>query len=90
MNPADFPESNCIFSYPKDEVNVGELGAFAQEIIGGPFDGTVQIVVAWQPTLEEIEEIKSGKPVFIACLGHLPPHYVCTDFGTAVRAGEPR
>ncbi len=85
MNPTNFPEANAVFGTPKDLApsQCRAIPAFRGTVDGGSVDGLVFVVVAWQPTPEEIEDIKNGKPVFISMVGGLAPHYLTTDFFAA-------
>lgn len=85
MTPAPFPESNAVFRRPPDmhEQQCQDVGAYWGEIQGGSLDGQRVVVVAWQPSPEEIAAIQAGKPVFLSTIGGLPPHFLSTDFHTA-------
>ncbi len=85
MKPTDFPESNIVFGPPAgmDESQVFSTPAFAGKIHGGNLDGSSVSVVAWQPSPEEIEQIKNGAPIFLTVLGCLPPHFLSLSFKEA-------
>jgi len=85
MIPTDFPESNCVFSAPHDmdESQVVSIPACTGKVNGGNLDGAQFVVVAWKPTPEEIEQIKSGAPIFLSMLGGLAPHFITTDIRQA-------
>jgi len=54
--------------------------------IPGPssIEGQPIVVTAWTPTLQEIEDLVSGKPVYLTLLAKsLPPHVLTTDFHKA-------
>lgn len=85
MNPVNFPESNARFGPPSDltEEQCKTIFAFMSEVTGGSVDGANMVVTAWKPTPEELEELNAGNPVFLSCLGGLPPHYLTTNFQNA-------
>ena len=87
MNPADFPEANVSFGTPADmtKEQVAPIRGFVGQFTGGCVDGAPIFVSCWQPTPAEIEEIKTGKPIFISFmhLGGLPPHYPSLSFEEA-------
>lgn len=90
MTPVDPPEYNTTFGAPDgmSEAQVQTIRAFAGEIPrGGALDGALFVVVAWKPTLEELEALNGGGLVYISCLGGLPPHFLTTDF-EAARYGQ--
>lgn len=86
MTPVHFPESNARFGPPSDlaESQCMTIHAYHGKISGGSVDGATVVVTAWKPSPEEIEKISKGSPIFISCLGGLPPHFLTTDFDTAV------
>lgn len=86
MTPAAFPESNRVFRAPSNvhESSCHEIQANVVEIVGGAFDGVPLVTVAWMPTAEELAELNAGNPVFLSCIGGLPPHYLTTSFSKAV------
>jgi hypothetical protein len=87
MTPVKFPQSNCTFGAPPDLDGSQCLAVQAYQgiISGGSLDGSPLVVVAWKPTDEEKAAIVAGRPIFLACIGGLPPHYLTTDFQTALR-----
>lgn len=87
MNSTTFPEANCAFSAPDDlnEKQCMTIPAFAGQVESGSCDGARQVIVAWQPTPEELTALNAGAPVFLAVLGGLPPHYLTTSFEEARR-----
>lgn len=80
MNPCDFPEANCSFKAPSDMdgSQCGTISAFRGTIGGGNIDGAEVVVVAWKPTEQELEDSNNGQPVFLLCVGGLPPHSMTT------------
>ncbi len=85
MSPIDFPESNHRFGPPKgmDESQVKTIPAFVAEVQRGNLAGVQTVVVAWQPTPAEIEQIKNGAPIFLSMIGGLLPHFLSTSFKEA-------
>ena len=85
MNPASFPESNRTFGPPGDlsESQCMSIRAYIGVIERGSLEGAHVVVTAWQPTPEEIELIKEGKPIFISFIGGLPPHFPTMSFHAA-------
>lgn len=81
MSPVNFPESNCRFGPPPgyDEEQVQTVPAFVGKILMGPVDGAEAIVVAWQPSPEDVQKITDGSPVYLICLGGLPPHSLAVE-----------
>jgi hypothetical protein len=86
MTPISFPEANCNYGPPPDlaDSQCDTVKGYVGTIKGGSLDGSTIVVTAWQPTEEERFAILSGKPIFLACIGGLPPHYLATDFQTAL------
>ena len=86
MNAINFPEANKNLGAPTglDESQVKTIPAFFGQITGGNLDGLNMIVVAWKPSLREIEELKNGGSVFLTVIGGLPPHFISTSFKEAV------
>lgn len=86
MTSTDFPESNKKFCAPADmdSNQVETIHAHVTEIKRGSCDGVPIVVTAWQPSQQEIQEIMHGAPVFLTCLGSLPPHFLTTRFEQAV------
>ncbi len=85
MTPVKFPECNCQFRPPPDldESQCMTIDAFNGQVQGGSLDGVRVIVVAWKPTEAEIEQIKSGDPIYISFVGGLPPHFPAMTFNQA-------
>ena len=85
MDPVTFPESNCKFGHPPDlaESQCLTIPAYRGKIVGGSVDGSDVVVVAWQPSPEELGQLAAGKPIFISMLGGLAPHFLTTDFNAA-------
>lgn len=86
MMPVKFDEANCRFGPPSDadESQVQTIHAYRGVIERGSMEGACIVVVAWKPTPQEIERIAAGAPIFLSCLGGLPPHFLSTDFQSAI------
>lgn len=65
------------------EIHIASIRAYMGHVKGGVHDGEKLVVTAWKPNEAEIQAIKDGRPIFIAFLGGLPPHYVATNFQQA-------
>lgn len=86
MKPIQFPEANYILhANPENENSVQSLPAFITHVGGGPFDGSLLTVVAWQPSPEDIEALQQGNAVFLSFLGQVPPHSVAVSFEELVK-----
>ena len=86
MRPADFPQANTLFGSPKDlQGSCKQIHGFTQEVCGGIWDGSLQVIVAWKPSSEDIAKIVEGSPIFLATMGSLPPHRLCMDFEELIR-----
>lgn len=85
MKPVTFPEANASFKAPTDlhENQVATIMAYCGPVPGGSMDGEKIVVVAWQPTADEVAAISLGRPIFLTTLGGLPPHFLTTDFDSA-------
>ena len=92
MNPAKFPESNCVFGPPSDleESQCRSIDAFKGEVQGGSCDGCVAVVVAYKFTKEELQylmwkwEEHSEQPMlYFTMIGGLAPHYPSLSFHDA-------
>lgn len=87
MSPTQFPEANTTFGPSADleESQCFRIPAYRGEVRNpkSSVDGALICVVAWMPTNEEIEALKSGVPVYLSCLGGLPPHFLTTNFEDA-------
>lgn len=81
MTPTDFPESNVVIGPPKGmtEEQVASIHACHGQVKGGVNDGMPITIVAWKPSDWELEQLKSGHPVFIDFFGGIPPHVLTTD-----------
>jgi hypothetical protein len=85
MSPTTFPEANCCYGAPEGmaESQVMTIPAFTHQVQGGSCDGSLQVVVAWQPSPEELTVLNAGGPLYISMLGGLAPHYPSVDFHAA-------
>jgi hypothetical protein len=86
MSPIDFPESNTRFGPPPDlaDSQCQTIHAFIGQVNRGSLDGAALVVTAWKPTPEEIEAISKGAPIYLSCLGGLPPHLLTVNFEQAI------
>lgn len=86
MNSVLFIEANTHLKPPSDldESQCASIPAYVGQVNGKSCDGAPLIVVAWQPDEQELEDIKLGKPIFLSCLGGIPPHFLCTKFEFAI------
>jgi hypothetical protein len=87
MIPVTFPEANLKFGPPPDlaEPQCMTIPAHVCKVAGGSVDGSICVVVAWKPSPEEIQMLQEGKPIFLSCLGGLPPHFLTTQFELAIK-----
>ena len=85
MNPATFPQANTKFGPPTDlaESQCLTIPAYMGRVQGGSVDGSTIVVVAWLPTAEELKQLNAGAPIYLSCMGGLPPHFISTDFDLA-------
>jgi hypothetical protein len=85
MTPTTFKEANTTFGPPEGyaEEQVHSIQAFVGQVKTGSVDGANQIITAWQPSVQDIENMIAGKPIYLSCLGVLPPHFLTTDFEQA-------
>jgi len=85
MTPIKFPEANATFNPPPDMKGLCEsVTAYCGHVEGGTNDGAKICVTAWRPTLQEIEAMRRGQPIFVSFIGGLPPHFVTTDFQQSI------
>ncbi len=83
MNLVTFPQANIVFRKPEgwDESQCSDVAAFQGQIGEGTLDGMEVVIVAWQPTPAEIQEIVNGHPIYLmVCGSGLPPHSLMTKF----------
>lgn len=85
MTPVEFPQSNVIMTAPDglDESQVLSIPGFRANIEGGNLDGLQMVIVAWKPNEAEILQMIHGAPIFLRCIGGLPPHSIHTTFTEA-------
>jgi hypothetical protein len=86
MTPTTFPEANASYGPPPDltEAQCMTIPAYHGEAKSGSVDGVRIVVVAWQPSAEELQQLAAGKPIFISMIGGLAPHFLTTDFQQAI------
>jgi hypothetical protein len=87
MEPVHFPEVNAKFRAPSDlsEGQCKTIPSYTGTVNGGSLDGMTIVVTAWKPTEWELEQLNAGNPVFLTCIGGLPPHMMTTSFHHAIR-----
>lgn len=87
MSPVAFPEVNARFGPPPDlaDSQCMTIYAYMGQVQGGSVDGSQIVVTAWKPSIEEIELMKQGQPIFLSFIGGLPPHFASLNFNTASR-----
>lgn len=85
MTVVTFPEVNHVFGPPKEfvESQVRQISAYVGRSVGGSCDGAPITVVAWRPSVNELEAIQQGQPIFMTVIGGLPPHALSTNFHAA-------
>jgi len=84
MKPVDFEQANTTIGPGPDQPGVfGKCKAFMGIVNGGIMDGSTIVVVAWQPSQEDIDQIVTGNPVFLTSIGGIMPHSLSTNFVTA-------
>lgn len=85
MTPVSFVQANANFSAPSDlhEQQVRTIPAFKGEVKFGSCDGVPLVVVAWKPDERELQALNAGEPVFLSCIGGLPPHFLTVSFTEA-------
>lgn len=85
MNAVGFPEANAKHGPPADldESHVKTIPSFKAQIVGGAHDGTGMVVVAWQPTEEDLKVLNVGGLVYLSMMGGLCPHFLSTSFKEA-------
>jgi hypothetical protein len=85
MTAIDFSQANKYFGPPAglEESQVRSIPAFVGDTTSGSVDGVPLVVVAWQPSFEDLELMKQGKPIFITMMGGLAPHYLSMSFEQA-------
>jgi len=82
MIPINFPKSNINFTPPTgEEGNCEAMRGQRGHITGGAYDGHPVVVVAWQPSPEDVVAIQKGAPIFVTLFQPtLPVHVVSTDY----------
>lgn len=85
MNPTTFPEQNHVFGLPPEleDSQCGRIAAHVREIASGSLDGSLEVIVAWTPSLEDLYRLSNGHPIFISFIGGMPPHRLSTSFEDA-------
>ena len=87
MITTKFEQSNKVFVPPTDldPEQFQPIHAYLGAAQGGSCDGVPIVVTAWQPTEQELLDLYRGKPVFLTCVGGLPPHFLTTRFEQAIK-----
>jgi hypothetical protein len=86
MDPVTFPEANCTFGPPPgmSECQVATIRMYQGEVERGSVEGAPLFVAAWKPTIDELDRLVKGDPIYLTFLGGVPPHYLSMDFQTAI------
>lgn len=85
MTPAEFPESNATFKSPPDlPGSCAPIKGLICEAKGGIWDGSMQVVVAWKPSPQELQDLNEGGVIYLSVMGGLPPHFLCTRITEAI------
>ena len=81
MTPCNFAEANITYGPPPGfaESQVQSIPACRYQMIGGSCDGVEMVVVAWKPDAEDLARLNAGEPVYLSCIGGLPPHFLTTE-----------
>lgn len=87
MIPTDFPEANTVIKGPEGNhpSQVKAIPAFIGQIHSGGLDGATVGVIAWRPTADEIAELKEGAPIYVTCIGGVPPHRLSTKMPRGIK-----
>lgn len=85
MKPVKFDGCNSEYGAPKGLASsqVLTIPAYQGEIHGGSCDGLKQVVVGYELTEEEIQNLIDGKILYVSMLTGLMPHYLSFDFHSA-------
>lgn len=85
MTPVTFPEATHQFRPPPDleESQCHTIHAYSGTVDRGSLEGSYIVVTAWKPTPQEIMKIRAGRPIFLTCIGSLPPHMLTMSFAEA-------
>lgn len=86
MTPCYFVGANSRFTHPDgmDESQVREIFAHKGTVSGGNLDGADFVVVAWRPSLNDMQHMMNGGLVYLTTIGGLPPHFISTDVQEAM------
>lgn len=87
MTPVHFPEANTRFGPPHDlaEAQCRTIHAYTGTVERGSVEGAAVVVVAWRPSVVDLVKINAGEPIFLSCIGGLPPHMLTTSFEEATQ-----
>jgi len=80
VKPVMFEGANSTYGPPPGfaESQVAPIPASRYQVVGGPCDGVEMVVVAWLPDAEDLARLNAGGPVYLSCIGGLPPHHLTT------------
>ena len=86
MQPVNFSESNTPFRPPPDMTDgqCGTVHAYRGTTQSGSLDGVDLVVVAWKPDALDLKRLNEDGVIYLACVGGLPPHLLCTSFKQAL------
>lgn len=89
MLPTTFPQSNAVFTAPADldKTQCADIHACKGKVVGGTLDGANFVITAWKPDARELGLLNAGQPVFLTCIGGLPPHHLSVTFEEASNNG---
>jgi hypothetical protein len=78
MNPVHFPGAAIQMTAPEglDEKHVKPICACVREMVGGVFDGSQVVTVAWKPDAVDLEVLNAGGVIYFNCVSALPIHWV--------------
>lgn len=85
MTSTNFAQANSTFGPPPDltDTQCNTIYAYQGRVERGSVEGSPIVVVAWKPDARELARIAAGEPIFLSCLGGLPPHFLSTSFAEA-------
>lgn len=86
MTSVNFPQANSRFGPPPGlaDSQCNTIHAFSGKVQRGSVEGSQLVVVAWKPSEEEICAMLAGSPIYLSCIGGLPPHFLTTSFDEAI------
>lgn len=86
MTPHAFKEANCTFGPPAEmtDTQVRPIRGYLGTVETGSVEGSQIVVVAYRPSEDEIQALLMGAPIFVSMMGGLAPHFLTTDFKSAI------